>query len=279
MLSITRTRAAVLVALAVCSLAATAADWSDTSISWHYGTKFAEPFEGNDITKNIYSLTHVSGYKYGTNFFDADLLQSNGKDPGNGTTGGAQEVYVLYRNTVDLGKATGTEIKFTGVRGVGITFGFDWNTKNDAGYQSKKRMLVLGPTLNFDVPGHAEASIVLLKESNDPTGIPSRYTYKTHPALMADWGIPLGGPVAYEGYLDYIASKGKDEFGGDTKPETNFDSEIMVDIGDVMGGAKHTFRLGFEYQYWKNKFGNNAAGPAGSGAFAKTPSIRAEYHF
>ena len=37
--------------------------------------------------------------------------------------------------------------------------------------------------------------------------------------------------------------------------------------------------LGLEYQYWKNKFGNNRSGPAGSGAFAKTPMIRAEYHF
>jgi hypothetical protein len=31
---------------------------------------------------------------------------------------------------------------------------------------------------------------------------------------------------------------------------------------------------GFEYQYWKNKFGNDHNGPAGSGAFARTPMIR-----
>ena len=63
------------------SLLTNAADWSDTSIAWRYGTQFAEPFETNDITKHIVTLTHVSGYKYGTNFFNVDMLYSNNKDP------------------------------------------------------------------------------------------------------------------------------------------------------------------------------------------------------
>ena len=94
-------------------ISATAADWSDTSIAWRYGTQFAEPFETNDITKHIVSLTHVSGYKYGTNFFNVDMLYSDKKDPSAiGSSNGAQEIYIVYRNTVDLGKATGTEFKF-----------------------------------------------------------------------------------------------------------------------------------------------------------------------
>jgi hypothetical protein len=42
--------------------------------------------------------------------------------------------------------------------------------------------------------------------------------------------------------------------------------------------GKNTFRVGFEYQYWKNKFGNSEA-VAGPGTLAKTPMVRAEYHF
>jgi len=76
-----------------------------------------------------------------------------------------------------------------------------------------------------------------------------------------------------------IASKGTNEFGGQTKAETNFDGQIMLDVGRVMGGPKGTFKVGLEYQYWKNKFGNDHAGPAGQGAFAKTPMIRAAYHW
>ena len=124
----------------------------------------------------------------------------------------------------------------------------------------------------------------LLRESNAPyntfsnTSTP-RYTYKTHPMLTAAWGIPLGGTgLSFEGFANFIASKGKNEFGGNTKPETNIDAQIMYDLGALMD-AKGKFKLGLEYQYWKNKFGNDANGPAGKGAFAKTTMLRAEYHF
>jgi hypothetical protein len=265
-----------------------AADWSDTSIGVRTGNKFAEPFGRNDIQKTIINLNHVSGYKYGTNFFNADFLMSDNKDPaGAGSNNGAQEVYIVYRHTLDLEKLGAGPMKFGPIRGLGATLGFDVNTKNDAGYNSKKRMLVLGPTVKFDVPGFLDVSLLLLEESNAPyntftsTSTP-RYTYKTHPMLTAAWGIPFGkSGFSFNGFFNYIAAKGKNEFGGATKPETNFDGQIMYDFGSMMG-APGSFKLGLEYQYWRNKFGNptTAAGAgAGPGATAKTPMIRAEYHF
>jgi hypothetical protein len=53
----------------------------------------------------------------------------------------------------------------------------------------------------------------------------------------------------------------------------------MYDVSPHIGAAAKTFKVGLEYQYWRNKFGNNHNGPAGDGAFAKTTMIRAEYHF
>ena len=132
------------------SQGAMAADWSDTSIGYRYGTKFGEPFGSNDIHKSIVNLTHVSGFKYGTNFFNVDLLQSDNKDAE------AQEAYIVYRLTLDLEKLTDKKFAWGPVRGMGITGGFDWNTKNDPGYASKKRMLVFGPTLFMDVPPEPE---------------------------------------------------------------------------------------------------------------------------
>ena len=276
-------------AAALCAATATtpaaAADWSDTSLSYRHGSKFREPFNPENISKNIFGLTHVSGYKYGINFFNVDALMSDKKDPANAnSTEGAQEAYIVYRHTLDIGKIMKSEYKFGPMRGLGATAGFDWNAKTDAGYNSKKRMLVLGPTAMFDVPGFLNLSLLALWESNAPCNTFSntctpRYRYKTHPMLTAAWGIPLGATgLSFEGFMNFIAAKGKDEFGGQTKAETNFDGQIMYDVGRLMG-SKGMFKVGFEYQYWKNKFGNDASGPAGSGAFAKTPMLRAEYHF
>jgi hypothetical protein len=130
------------------------------------------------------------------------------------------------------------------------------------------------------VPGFLSVSVLVLNESNAPVGHPSRYTYKTHAMLTGAWGIPIGdSPFSFEGFMNVIAPKGDDEFGGKTKTEINFDGQVMLDVGRVVGGPKGTFKAGVEYQYWKNKFGNDSSGPAGSGAFAKTPMVRVEYHF
>lgn len=285
----TRTRLAPLalgVLLALVGHSALAADWSDTSISVRAGNNYAEPFNPEDIRKTIVALTHASGYKYGSNFFNADFLMSDSKDPASATSkDGAHEVYIVYRHTLDLEKVSGAKMGFGPVRGFGLTAGFDVNTKTDAGYNSKKRMGVLGPTVMLDVPGFLNVSLLVLKESNAPystfSGVSTpRYTYKTHPMLTAAWSIGLikDVPLTFEGFANFIASKGNNEFGGKTAAETNIDMQIMYDVGSLMG-TKNTFKVGLEYQYWKNKFGNDHKGPAGPGAFAKTTMLRAEYHF
>ena len=146
-------------------------------------------------------------------------------------------------------------------------------------------MLVAGPTAMLDVPGFLNISLLQLWESNAPhnkfTGVSTpSYHYDPHPMLNLAWGIPVGASAwSFSGYANFIAAKGKDEFGAATKPETNVDMALMYDVGTRVGAGKNNFLVGVGYQYWKNKFGNDHKGPAGPGAFARTPMVRAEYHF
>ena len=281
--------ASVLLAIAGSCTTAQAADWSDTSIGYRYGTDFAEPTNPNKISKDILNLTHASGYKYGSNFFNADMLLSDDKDPAAfGSGNGAQEIYVVYRHTLDIGKVTGNPIKFGPVRGVGVVAGFDFNTKTDVGYNSKKRMLVAGPSLMFDVPGFLNVALLALWESNAPyntkTGVSTpRYGYDAHPMLSVTWGIPVMGgavPLSFEGFANFIADKGKNEFNGNTAAETNIDMMAMFDVSGLVGAKPKTLRAGLEYQYWENKFGNNNSNAFyKGGATANTTMARVEYHF
>lgn len=266
-----------------------AADWCDLAVSWRHGNRFAEPFGRQDIHKDILGLTYVSGYRYGTQLLDVDLLLSDDRDPRRfGSSDGAREAYVVYRHTLDLSKISDRDFRLGPVRSLGLTAGFDWNSKQDAGYNSRKRMLVLGPTVMFDVPGYLNASLLLLRESNHPSVSPgafdpgypaSRYSFRTHPMLNLAWGIPLGEKTAFEGYANLIGAKGKDEVGTATARELNADLRLLYDLSASINAAPRTFRAGFQYQYWRNKFGNDHTGPAGNGAFARTPMLRAEYRF
>jgi len=286
-------------ALALTALPLQADDdcWSDTALNYRWGNTFAEPFNSppghpdqrQDITKNIVGLTYANGYKYGGNFISVELLTSDSHDPAYSDSGatstGAQEAYALYRHTLDIGKVMNKNLGMGPIRGYGLTAGLDWNTKNDA-YASKKQMLVFGPTLMLNVPGFLDISALLMEESNSPAGIDHRYEYKSHPMLGATWGIPIGQYLSFDGYANFIASKGEDEFGGETAPETDINAQLMMDISHFVHLSKKTLRMGIEYQYWKNKFGNRTTavtdpekGAAGPGATASTPMIRLEYHF
>jgi len=264
-------KAALALCALLCSQESRGFDWIDNAASYRYGTRFREPFNPQDIAKNIVNFTHADGYTYGTNFLSVDYLMSDDVDSN------ARETYVVYRHTLDLGKISGRDLKFGPVRGLGLTGGFDWNTKNDPGYASRKRMLALGPTLMMDVPGLLNVSLFALWESNHPVGIASRYTYDTHPMLNVVWGLPVGTlPLTFDGFINYIAAKGKNEFGGPTSAEFNFDAQLMYDVGTHIGLPKSRIRAGLEYQYWKNKFGNPPTVP---GSLARTPMVRVEAHF
>jgi len=268
-----------------------AEDFSDNAIGWRYGDKFREPFNSQDISKNIFSFTHADSYKYGSNFLNIEELISDSNDPSSATSNaGALETYIVYRTTLDFGKISNMEFKFGPVRGTGFTGGFDFNNKRDADYNSRKRMLVLGPTIMMDVPGFLNISVLELWENNNPSisagawnpGYPAdRYYYTPHPMLNAVWAIPFGSlPISFEGYANFIAAKGVDETGHNTVPETNIDMQIMYDLHGMIGTAKNTFRAGFEYQYWHNKFGNSDSTVASAGGnTASTPMVRIEFHF
>ncbi|MEI7456373.1 MAG: hypothetical protein WCK93_06570 [Nitrosomonadales bacterium] len=259
------------------SLPVFALDWSDTQLSFKYGTRYAEPYNQQHIAKSIYSLTHANGYRYGSNYLTIDYLSSNSQDPARGSTAtGADEVYALYRHTLDLGRLLDTSLSAGPLRGIGLTAGVDWNNKND-NYGSKKRMFVIGPTLMLDTPGMLNLSLLALYESNAPNAIANRYTYATHTMLNAVWNFPFNAgsvPANFEGYANFIAAKGKNEFGGNTAAETNLVLQLMFDASAL--AANNKIKVGIEYQYWKNKFGNPSNIP---GSLANTPMLRAEYHF
>src|SRR4051794_26996721 len=131
----TRSRVAFAAILATAALGAQAAEWSDAYLGFTSGAKFHEPGSEADVHKNVLTLEYVGGYKYGANFFTLDMLSSDARNPATGgsldtpSARGAQEVYVVYNNTLSLTKATGSKVAYGPVRDVGLQAGFNYNAK------------------------------------------------------------------------------------------------------------------------------------------------------
>jgi nucleoside-specific outer membrane channel protein Tsx len=291
-----------LVALGLVALAsapAHAANWSDTSIGYRYGTQFREPGLVGTLTKDIVSLTHVSGWDYGSNFFNVDMLMSNGSDPaqnakapnfGGGQPGygvsGANEVYVTYHSAFSLGKIFKTNMAFGPVKDISFTGGLEFNSKENE-FASKKRFLLAGPTINFNVKGgFFDLGIWACHEQNYNGVVMKSVDFKTTYEISAAWGVPfeMGVGAEFKGFANYVGAKGKDGFGVETKPEILADLAVMFDISGVFGRKPKAVFVGVGYEFWNNKFGgvNNTAPanmPWTNNERVTAPMAQLEIHF
>ncbi|WP_163558773.1 hypothetical protein [Halomonas sp. NO4] len=262
-----------------------AATWSDTFIGYRYGTQFAEPNNPQDVTKHVLQFTYVSGYSLGQNFLNLDVLQSDSADPANGSSSGATEAYLVYRHQLQAGKVFDDPVAFGPVKDMALTAGFDLNTKNTA-FAPRKRQLVVGPTVKFDVPrGFVDLSLFYSREWNhcglDACGLPGNrnaITFDPYYQVNLAWGLPFEAgavPLKFQGFYNYNGEKGDDYFGVATKPEQLMRTSLMVDVGQLAWGGENTLWTGVGYEYWRNKFGNHDK----AGVDTDALTFNLEWHF
>jgi hypothetical protein len=253
----------------------------DDMISYRYGTSFKEPGtnNGNDIEKSILNFQHVNTDRYGSNFIDIDFLFSAKDEPVNGNPSqGATEVYGVFRRYWSFSKISGMDVSNGIIRDFGLRMGGDLNTKNDP-FSSEKKLVVVGPQVEFNVPvGFFFVSTNYSHEWNHNGIVGKNVDFDPAFEVESAWLFPFSvanSAFVFRGFFNYVAPKGKDGFGNQTKGEILTRPELMLDVGNYWG-QKGKFEVGVGYEYWLNKFGNNHDTTVG--ALANTPELIARYH-
>lgn len=277
----TRSLAATLLLGGLVAGGVQAATWSDTFIGYRYGTQFTEPSNPRDIEKHVLQFTHVSGYSLGQNFLNLDVLQSDSVDPASGGDSGATEAYLTYRHQLHLGKLTGEPLAFGPIKDVALTGGFDLNTKN-TDFAPRKRLLVAGPTLKFDMPrGFVDLSLFYAHEWNHCGAsfcAINEIEFDPYYQVNLAWGLPFEAgplPMKFQGFYNYNGEKGEDYQGNDTDPEQLMRTSLMLDVGQLAWGESNQLWAGVGYEYWRNKFGNHGK----DGVDTDAPTFQLEWHF
>ena len=253
--------------------------FQDTTISYRFEPDAREPGVTLDgtalgkparIQKNIAALTHVDAYQYGTNFANVDFLSSNGQDPAApqtipGTGSGAVEIYALYRGTISGNAVTNSKrFAFGPVKDVSFGFGGDINTK-DTFFAPRKRDLVGGVQLSFDVQGFLTIEANVYKEWNhNAFGFPNTYVdFRPVPEFEATYLQPLdkyvGIPLSFSGFANVILPKGDGGAGNfnDTRTEFLTSNRLSLDLSSYLGLKTHVVDIFVGHKYWYNKFGVN----------------------
>ena len=277
---------ATLYAAVAFSANAHALQWQDNSISYTTSNQFTEPGVAKKVTKHIIEYVHANGYRLGNNLFRAKVMRSDENDPVDGGTKGATEVYVVYRHLLSLGALLDRPVAFGPIKDVGLTVGFDLNTKDNA-FGPRKRLLVAGPTLKFDVPPRAMFNLSLLaaqerNECNLPPclapGARQKITFDTFPLIHAAWRFPIAvGSMntRLEGFAAKGFRRGTDYVGNEVAHETLVRVAWLADVGAMVADRPNSFFAGVGYELWRNKYGSSGV----PGIDTDAPTLQVKWHF
>ena len=281
-------RVFVAAALTLAAHGAAAQGFSDTVIGYRFGDYFREPGIGDsrhprgvNIDKNILNIGHVDGYKYGSNFFNLDILKSNKRDPSQSGSQGAVEAYFLYRGDLSPNAIFDTTMfTFGPVRDITFQAGFDINTKNTA-FASQKDLIVFGPNIHFNTPGFLNVALLYGHEWNQ-NGITKRsVNFDSQFIASVVFSYPLDFqsflPLRLDGFTNFVSPKGRDGFNNKTKWEVLSQTRLVLDLGQVVLKKPKFIDAFIGFEYWLNKFGNDHTRTPG--ALAYSPFIGTAVHF
>ena len=263
--------------------------FSDTQVSYYHEFTAKEPgipatkgnpLNGRPIPKNIVNISHVDAWEYGTNFLSLDILKSGSQDPKGFAypnldiqTGiGSTEAYGIYRGTLSGNALTGTKaFNVPGfVKDVSLSYGTDLNSKDQA-FGSEKRLVVAGLNFAFDVPaGFVNLAVHASKEFNRNGIVPLPFRdveFNFTPEFEIVYSIPLtftNLPLSLVGFNNIVCPKGTDGFGNKTITEFLSRTNLVLDVGKLVYDQPNKVDAFIGFQYWRNKFGNDAAKTAGA---------------
>lgn len=236
------------------SFSSQSAIWSSTEIHFQQGDLDVPIFSQNGATEadttNI-TLQHASGWEYGDNFFFVDYLDDDFEDGFND-----QDFYAEIYLNFSLSKITKKQVSFGPVKDVGLLLG-----GNFAG-EAKVRKYLPGVRFSLDVPGFAFINLDVMAYLDDSNGVARGGAPTEDNSYLIDvnfaYPFSVGNQLfSINGHVEYAGSR-ENEFGGKVSHWILAQPQFRWDIGNALFDTKDRLYTGIEYQFWRNKLGDDS---------------------
>ena len=202
-------------------------EWHSTNIQGLMGSDY----KLGEEDRKIITIEHANKWRYGDFYTFCDITYQDGKS--------GETAYCEATPRVSLSKVTGKDMSFGIIKDVFIAGQIE---KGEGGMERYN----IGPAVNLDIPNFKFFKVNLFLRNN-----PDRED-KTFQVYTA-WNMPFHigeTKMLFEGFADIFG-----EEGGKTVPSQLLQPRVLVDVGDMVWEKPGKLFVGFEYQYWHNKFG------------------------
>ena len=237
---------------------ASAADllqWQNNSLTYLYGDSYkVDPEQQQTLT-----FEHASGWSVGDVFFFVDAIHFSDVDAGDDTT-----YYGEFSPRLSFGKLSGAKLAAGPVTDVLLAATYEFGENDIKAY-------LIGPGFDLAIPGFDYFQLNLyrrhLESDADGDGL-----WQITPVWS--YTLPVGGSdLVIDGYADWVL--GND---GGYRNNLHFNPQIKYDLGKALNLSAKQLYVGVEYDYWKNKYGLEDGGFAGS-TDQNTASLLVKLHF
>lgn len=262
---------ACLVAGAVALSAIAHAD--ESPLQWHNESLTllaGKHYKVNPHRQYTATFEHASGWSWGDVFFFLDSIHyKNEKDANLGKS----TYYGEFTPRFSLGKITGKDFSFGIVQDVLLATTYEFGENRQHNY-------LIGPGVDLAIPGFDYFQLNLYYRKSDSNKVPAGAIQVTPVWAVT---IPVGNSdILIDGYIDWVvnnktAKRSSAYHQNDYHANLHINPQVKYDLGKALGyEAKHLY-VGFEYDYWKNKYGIKDS--KGFRTDQNTYSALLKYHF
>lgn len=231
------------------AIAAEWLQWQNNSLSYLNGRNYTvTPSDQQTLT-----MEHANAWKYGDTFAFIDVTAFNGKSD---IDAGAVTYYGEFAPRFSLGKITGRTIDAGIVTDVLLATGYEFG-------EGDVETWLIGPGVDLAVPGFDYMQLNVYRR-HSRHGSNGDRQWQVTPTWA--WTVPIGrSDLLIDGFIDWVIDNGATKHA-----HLHFNPQVKYDLGKALGWGAKTVYVGFEYDYWKNKFGIDDDGFVGQEVFGGT---------
>lgn len=243
--------------LATCSLLLTVNSVADfltrntNEFHLQYGKLHSPSFAGGNASPTtIITFQHSSAWAYGSNFLFIDYIDDQDRD-GYNNNDFYGELYLSF----SLEKLTGYNIDVGPLKDISLVTGLNM------GKNPKVRKYLPGFRGSWQLPGFSFFNTDILAYLDDNQGLADGGAPRQSDSYQIDvsWAYPFsfGRHDFYlQGHIEYIDGR-HDELGRIVHSHVLAQPQLRYDLGKAVFDSPKNVYIGIEYQYWRNKLGDN----------------------
>ncbi len=240
-----RLRPAGLLIVALLAGDAGAQTWSTTELHYQLGRALQPHPVIPSGAQHILTLQHASGWKYGENFFFADLLCC--------TQAADRDIYLEWYPYLDLGSLADLDLSWGPFQGIGPLGGVNWAA------QAKVLKITPGFRFQLRLPGFAFANLDYLYLVDRSAGLAAGGAPIESGSHLVDfnWKLPFrikGAKLSLEGHGEWRGPR-TTELGTSAPHWILLQPQLRLDLGSLLGAQPGRLHAGIEFHVWKNKYG------------------------